>query len=78
MRWASGKIRNWEPIHEVTAALFNVFLHYGDLFEVPEYTADTDSLGTLRLLEAIRIIGMGKKVHFCQASTSELYGKGVC
>ncbi|MCK5197747.1 MAG: GDP-mannose 4,6-dehydratase, partial [Spirochaetales bacterium] len=44
-------------------------------FEVPEYTADADGLGTLRLLEAIRILGMEKKVRFYQASTSELYGK---
>ncbi len=44
-------------------------------FEVPEYTADTDALGTLRLLEAIRILGMEKKVRFYQASTSELYGE---
>jgi GDPmannose 4,6-dehydratase len=46
-------------------------------FEVPEYTADTDGLGTLRLLEAIRILGMEKKVRFYQASTSELFGKVV-
>jgi GDPmannose 4,6-dehydratase len=44
-------------------------------FEVPEYTADDDGLGTLRLLEAIRILGMEKNVRFYQASTSELYGK---
>lgn len=44
-------------------------------FEVPEYTADTDALGTLRMLEAIRILGMEKKVKLYQASTSELYGK---
>lgn len=44
-------------------------------FEVPEYTADTDGTGTLRLLEAIRILGMEKKVRFYQASTSELFGK---
>jgi len=44
-------------------------------FEVPEYTADTDAIGTLRLLEAIRILGMEKQVRFYQASTSELYGK---
>jgi len=44
-------------------------------FEVPEYTADTDGIGTLRLLEAIRILGMEKKIRFYQASTSELYGK---
>lgn len=44
-------------------------------FEVPEYTADTVGNGTLRLLEAIRILGMEKKVRFYQASTSELFGK---
>jgi len=44
-------------------------------FDVPEYTADTDGIGTLRLLEAIRILGIEKKVRFYQASTSELYGK---
>jgi GDPmannose 4,6-dehydratase len=44
-------------------------------FEVPEYTADVDGLGTLRLLEAIRSLGLEKTVHFYQASTSELYGK---
>jgi GDPmannose 4,6-dehydratase len=44
-------------------------------FESPEYTADTDGLGTLRILEAIRILGLEKKTRFYQASTSELYGK---
>lgn len=44
-------------------------------FETPEYTANTDGLGTLRLLEAIRILEMEKKTRFYQASTSELYGK---
>lgn len=44
-------------------------------FETPEYTADSDALGTLRLLEAIRILGLDKKTKFYQASTSELYGK---
>jgi GDPmannose 4,6-dehydratase len=43
-------------------------------FETPEYTANSDALGTLRLLEAIRILGMEKKARFYQASTSELYG----
>jgi len=43
-------------------------------FEAPEYTAETDAIGTLRILEAIRILGMGNKVRFYQASTSELYG----
>ena len=44
-------------------------------FDTPEYTANTDALGTLRLLEAIRILGLEKKTRFYQASTSELYGK---
>ena len=44
-------------------------------FESPEYTADADALGTLRLLEAIRMLGLEKKTRFYQASTSELYGK---
>jgi len=44
-------------------------------FEMPEYTANTDALGTLRLLEAIKILGMEKSVRFYQASTSELYGR---
>ena len=44
-------------------------------FETPEYTANSDALGTLRLLEAIRILGLEAKIRFYQASTSELYGK---
>src|ERR1700676_4778750 len=44
-------------------------------FETPEYTANADALGTLRLLEAIRILRMESQVRFYQASTSELYGK---
>lgn len=44
-------------------------------FETPEYTANSDALGTLRILEAIRILGLEKKTHFYQASTSELFGK---
>ena len=44
-------------------------------FESPEYTADADALGTLRLLEAIRMLGLEEKTKFYQASTSELYGK---
>ena len=43
-------------------------------FELPEYTAQTDALGTLRVLEAVRILGMDHKVRIYQASTSELYG----
>ena len=44
-------------------------------FETPEYTADVDALGTLRILEGIRLLGLEKKTRFYQASTSELYGK---
>ncbi len=49
--------------------------HVAVSFEEPEYTADSDALGTLRLLEAIRILGLEKKTRFYQASTSELFGK---
>ncbi len=48
--------------------------HVAVSFESPEYTADVDGIGTLRILEAIRILGMEKKTRFYQASTSELYG----
>lgn len=48
--------------------------HVAVSFEAPEYTADVDALGTLRLLEAIRFLDLGKKARFYQASTSELYG----
>uniref|UniRef100_UPI004047EFD4 GDP-mannose 4,6-dehydratase n=1 Tax=Vibrio anguillarum TaxID=55601 RepID=UPI004047EFD4 len=49
--------------------------HVAVSFEAPEYTADVDAIGTLRLLEAIRFLGMEKKTKFYQASTSELYGE---
>jgi GDPmannose 4,6-dehydratase len=49
--------------------------HVGVSFETPEYTANADALGTLRILEAIRILGLEKKTRFYQASTSEMYGK---
>jgi len=48
--------------------------HVAVSFEEPEYTADSDAIGTLRLLEAIRILGLEKKTRFYQASTSELFG----
>ena len=51
--------------------------HVAVSFESPEYTADVDAIGCLRLLEAIRILGLEKKTKFYQASTSELYGKVV-
>lgn len=49
--------------------------HVAVSFECPEYTADVDALGTLRILEAIRFLGLEKKTRFYQASTSELYGQ---
>ncbi len=49
--------------------------HVGVSFETPEYTANSDAVGTLRVLEAIRILGLQKKTRFYQASTSEMFGK---
>jgi GDPmannose 4,6-dehydratase len=49
--------------------------HVGVSFETPEYTANADAVGTLRMLEAIRILGLEKKTRFYQASTSEMFGK---
>lgn len=49
--------------------------HVAVSFETPEYTANADAIGTLRLLEAIRILGLEKKTRFYQASTSEMFGK---
>jgi len=49
--------------------------HVAVSFETPEYTANSDALGTLRILEAIRILGLSEKTRFYQASTSEMYGK---
>ncbi len=49
--------------------------HVAVSFETPEYTANADALGTLRLLEAIRILGLEKSTRFYQASTSEMFGK---
>jgi GDPmannose 4,6-dehydratase len=49
--------------------------HVGVSFETPEYTANADALGTLRLLESIRILGLEKRTRFYQASTSEMFGK---
>jgi GDPmannose 4,6-dehydratase len=49
--------------------------HVGVSFETPEYTANADGIGTLRVLEAVRILGLEKKTRFYQASTSEMFGK---
>jgi GDPmannose 4,6-dehydratase len=49
--------------------------HVAVSFETPEYTANADALGTLRILEAVRLLGLGQKTRFYQASTSEMFGK---
>ena len=66
-----GVIRHVEP-----AEIYNLGAqsHVKVSFEMPEYTADVDALGTLRILEAVRMLGMEKDVRIYQASTSELYG----
>ena len=51
--------------------------HVAVSFDSPEYTADVDAMGALRLLEAIRFLGLEEKTRFYQASTSELYGSGA-
>lgn len=64
-------------IHEVQPdEIYNLAAqsHVAVSFETPEYTADVDAIGTLRLLEAVRFLGLEKKTRFYQASTSELYG----
>ncbi|MBI4371946.1 MAG: GDP-mannose 4,6-dehydratase [Elusimicrobia bacterium] len=66
-----GKVRPQE-IYNLAAQS-----HVAVSFEEPEYTANTDAVGTLRLLEAIRTLGLGKATRFYQASTSELFGKVV-
>ena len=64
-----GKIRP-DEIYNLAAQS-----HVKVSFDVPEYTAEADAIGTLRMLEAVRILGMEKKTKIYQASTSELYGK---
>jgi GDPmannose 4,6-dehydratase len=71
----SNIIRIIQEIHPDEIYNLGAQSHVHVSFEVPEYSVDTDGLGVLRLLEAIRILGMEKKVRFYQASTSELYGK---
>jgi GDPmannose 4,6-dehydratase len=64
-------VQEWQPTEIYNLAAQS---HVQVSFETPEYTANSDALGTLRMLEAIRILGMEKRVRFYQASTSELYG----
>lgn len=72
---ASNLIRIFQQVQPDEVYNLAAQSHVQVSFETPEYTADTDALGTLRLLEAIRITGLEKKTRFYQASTSELFGK---
>ncbi len=74
---ASNLVRIFQQVKPDEIYNLGAQSHVQVSFEVPEYTAQTDAVGTLRLLEAIRILDMAKAVRFYQASTSELYGKAV-
>jgi GDPmannose 4,6-dehydratase len=74
---ATGLIRLIGEVQPDEIYNLGAMSHVKVSFDVPEYTADTDGIGTLRLLEAVRILKMEKKVRIYQASTSELYGKVV-
>lgn len=72
---SSSLIRIIEEVHPTEIYNLAAQSHVKVSFEVPEYTADTDAIGTLRLLEAVRILHLEKETRIYQASTSELYGK---
>jgi GDPmannose 4,6-dehydratase len=72
---ATNLIRIIQEVQPVEIYNLAAQSHVQVSFETPEYTANSDALGALRLLEAIRILGMKDRVRFYQASTSELYGK---
>ncbi|MBV9332040.1 MAG: GDP-mannose 4,6-dehydratase, partial [Alphaproteobacteria bacterium] len=74
---SGGLIRLLEEVRPTEIYNLAAQSHVQVSFETPEYTANTDGLGTLRLLEAIRIMHMERDVRFYQASTSELFGKVV-
>lgn len=71
---SSNLIRLMDEIKPDEVYNLGAMSHVAVSFESPEYTADVDAIGTLRILEAIRICGLEKKTRFYQASTSELYG----
>jgi GDPmannose 4,6-dehydratase len=72
---STNLIRLIQEIHPTEIYNLAAQSHVHVSFETPEYTANADGIGTLRILEAIRILGLEKTVRFYQASTSELYGK---
>ena len=73
---ATNLIRILQEVHPTEIYNLAAQSHVHVSFETPEYTANADALGTLRLLEGIRILNLKDRVRFYQASTSELYGKG--
>src|SRR5256885_1674263 len=74
MRDSTNLIRLMQQIRPTEIYSLPAQSHVGVSFESPEYTANADAIGVLRLLEAVRILGMEKETRFYQASTSELYG----
>lgn len=72
---SSSLIRIIQELHPDEIYNLAAQSHVKVSFEVPEYTADTDAIGTLRLLEAVRMLGLDKKTRIYQASTSELFGQ---
>lgn len=72
---SSSLIRIIQELHPDEIYNLAAQSHVKVSFEVPEYTADTDAVGTLRLLEAVRMLGLGNKTRIYQASTSELFGQ---
>jgi len=72
---ATNLIRIMQEVHPTEIYNLAAQSHVQVSFETPEYTANADALGTLRLLEVIRILGLKDSIRFYQASTSELYGK---
>ncbi len=72
---STNLIRIFQEVQPDEVYNLGAMSHVQVSFEMPEYTANIDAVGTLRLLEAIRILGMEKDVRFYQASTSELFGK---
>jgi GDPmannose 4,6-dehydratase len=72
---SSAILRIIQTVHPDEIYNLAAHSHVKVSFDVPEYTAETDAIGTLRILEAVRILGLVKKTRIYQASTSELYGK---
>ena len=72
---ATNLIRLIQKLNQMKFIILLPKSHVMVSFETAEYTANADALGTLRILEAIRILGLEKNIKYYQASTSELYGK---